>query len=1215
MKRHLQNKSSTHPNYSTLAKILIPLMSSAAIIGCNDSSSETSTTTPSGSFVTLNDNQAAIYLKLDPTINAQSANSSDLYDGYTLHIWNNENCNSFAGADTDWNAGQQPDGIDDTYGAYWLVNLKDDPSQCVNFIPHKGSEKPLGDVDGKLDLTQAHQEGNYVFTKQGSATVYPELPDSLAPNTTRLYLNLADNNYADMTLHVWNNDKCANFDGKDTDWGAGLPITGTSKTYGAYWDIAVNNDASQCVNVIPHRGDEKPLINDTKIELDKAATNDYLAFTFGGNPTVYYKPLASAPSNIELKGASAHWISKDVLAMKPGAQKVELLFSASGKLNYDATTKTFTGVDTTVATTQGGDDGWKTHYRHLNGLEGWQLNLADLDPKTLLKGQLYAVAYDAGNNVSELTQVQIAGALDSYYTTSNNDGNDQQYGAIINGSNTTFRLWAPTAQTVELIPYSKNKIAGTAIAMDYDAASGAWSTTTDALTHGDYFRYKISVYHPAVNEFRSYEVTDPYSLSLSVNSEFSQVVNLDAPELKPAGWDSLNAPINQANPAEFVIYEAQVRDFSGLDDSTSPELRGKYGAFGQADSKPVQHLKSLTDNGVTHLHLLPVFDIATINEDTGQVANINEPFTKLCQVNAAVKESEFAAHCNTDKTISAVFNELLPSDSPQNPVIQKLNSYVRGVDAFNWGYDPLHYTVPEGSYATNPEGVARILQFREMVASVKKDIGMNVVMDVVYNHTNAAGPDSKYSVLDKIVPWYYQRLNAETGAVETSTCCSNTAPENAMMAKLVKDSLVIWAKDYKIDSFRFDLMGHHPKDQIMESLAAVKTVDPDTYFYGEGWNFGEVANNQRFDQAIQANMAGTGVGTFSDRLRDAVRGGGPFDGAETLRSNQGFGNGAAVLPNETNGTSKETALHLADLTRLGLTGNLKDFVLIDSKGQTKKGSQVDYNGQGAGYANDPTEIQNYVSKHDNQTLWDNNQYKIPYSTPAETRTRMQAVSLATALLGQGVPFTHMGSELLRSKSMQRDSYDSGDWYNLVDFTKQDNNWDRGLPREDKDGSNWAVIDAVIKNAAENAKPQPEHIEMMSNFYKELTSLRKSSSLITLGTGEKVMERVDFHNTGADQQAGLIVMSIDDGTSTSQDLDSTRDALVIIINATDKAVNFNKLSAEGFTLHSIHTAKGQASLAYGAKVENNAFVIPVWSAVVFEQLQGSTRGKGVPVSQK
>ena len=180
-------------------------------------------------------------------------------------------------------------------------------------------------------------------------------------------------------------------------------------------------------------------------------------------------------------------------------------------------------------------------------------------------------------------------------------------------------------------------------------------------------------------------------------------------------------------------------------------------------------------------------------------------------------------------------------------------------------------------------------------------VGQRAVIDVVYNHTPAAGQDPK-SILDRVVPGYYHRLNPTTGQVETSTCCSNTATEHAMMEKLMIDSVLTWATEYKVDGFRFDLMGHQPKSSMIKLRRALDrlTLRRDgvdgrkIYMYGEGWNFGEVANNARFVQATQAEMAGTGIGTFNDRLRDGVRGGGPFDENPRI---QGFASGQYTDPN------------------------------------------------------------------------------------------------------------------------------------------------------------------------------------------------------------------------------------------------------------------------------------------------------------------------------
>src|SRR5690606_36168958 len=203
--------------------------------------------------------------------------------------------------------------------------------------------------------------------------------------------------------------------------------------------------------------------------------------------------------------------------------------------------------------------------------------------------------------------------------------------------------------------------------------------------------------------------------------------------------------------------------------------------------------------------------------------------------------------------------------------------------------------------------------------------------------------------------------------------------------------------------------------------------------YGEGWDFGEVAGGARFEQATQANMAGTGVGTFTDRLRDAVRGGGPFDEDPRI---QGFGSGLAGDPNGAPGTGTTEQrgarlLHLQDQSKGGLAGNLGDYASTAAGGRRVTGAQIDYNGSPTGYTAAPGEAVTYVEAHDNQTLYDALAYKLPQATGMDARVRMQTLSLATVLLGQGTAFVHAGGERLRSKSLDRNSYDSGDWFNRL----------------------------------------------------------------------------------------------------------------------------------------------------------------------------------------
>lgn len=1016
--------------------------------------------------------------------------------------------------------------------------------------------------------------------------------------------------FANYSLHLWNNDACnaTAESGLNAGWDDKANTPAAVDGFGPSWVVPLSK-VEGCINFIARNGDLANLTgSDMKVVFSDHP--DRTVAIVAGKNEIFGSRAEAFTAAFGVAGASAHLIDGNTLIWQGGKDKphVRLYYTDSGTIKANAEGVFDFPYITLTPTSLTAEQ--QAKYPHLKDAAAFALP-AGKDLKPLLKGELVAIGTDADGILQGATLVQSAGALDALYSEA---ATKLTYGAVVEGGNVTFRLWAPTARSVKLALFDEQHKSLGERTMTLDEASGSWSVQGGSELVGKFYRYDIQVYHPVSRKLESYQVTDPYSLSLAMNSEFSQVVDLNDPALKPEGWDSLKAPHSQQNPADITIYEAHVRDLTGNDDSTPAEHRGKFLGLTDTDTAPVKHLQALAKSGVSHLHLLPVFDIATVNEDPAKVANIGDDFGKLCQVNPEVQNSKFAGYCSSGQTIAAVLGDLQGGDSKENPQVQELYGYLRGVDSFNWGYDPYHYTTPEGSYATNAEGSQRILEFREMVKAIKQNIGMNVVMDVVYNHTNEAGLGPK-SVLDKIVPWYYQRLNPETGSVENSTCCSNTAPEHAMFAKLMDDSLVTWARDYKIDAFRFDLMGHHPKDQMVQALAAVKQVNPEMYFYGEGWNFGEVQDDKRFVQATQKHLAGTGIGSFSDRLRDAVRGGSPFDGGDTIRKTQGFGNGALVDANEMDGVDRATALHQSDLVRLGMAGNLKDFILTDKDGMPKKGADIDYNGQPAGYAQDPTEIQNYVDKHDNQTLFDNLIYKAPQGADL---VRMQGVSLATAMLGQGIPFTHAGVELLRSKSMERDSYDSGDWYNRVDYTLADNNFDKGLPRKDKDGDNYPLIEQVL---GKHVKPSGADMATMVGFYQELAELRQSSRLLRLGSGAEVIKRVDFRNTGPDQVPGLIVMTVDDGINAGADLDPAIDGLVVMINATNapqsigdfRDGNDQPIDLSGMVLSSKHRAVD--SIATGAAYNNGQLTLGAWSAAVFVKPQSGAQGAGLPISKK
>ena len=867
-------------------------------------------------------------------------------------------------------------------------------------------------------------------------------------------------------------------------------------------------------------------------------------FTY--DPVTHLLDIGTGPGgpvgNLDL--AQAHWVTEDTIAWNPGSLPGDAVFdlhySATGALALDETG--VVGADGSLGLTldpAGLPAAVTDKFPHLAGYEALELDAADLPMvPTVLKGQFAVSAAVPSGEPLDVTSIQIPGVLDDLYTYSGPLGVD------VSGSGATLRLWAPTARSASLLLYEDADPATppTVVPMIEDPASGVWEASVGSEWHGAYYLYEVEVWAPATGQIELNRVTDPYSLSLAADSSRSQIVDLGDPALKPAGWDSLVKP-PLAAPEDVVIYELHVRDFSRYDPAVSDANRGTFRAFTADGSFGMEHLEALAEAGLTHIHMLPAFDIATVPERR-------------------------ADQLTVDDAVLATY----PPDSDQQ---QAAIAAIEDDDAFNWGYDPWHYTVPEGSYATDPDGPQRVLEFREMVQAVN-EAGLRVVMDVVYNHTNSAGQNDK-SVLDKLVPGYYHRLSAD-GAIETSSCCPNTASEHAMMERLMIDSLITWVRDYKVDGFRFDLMGHHPKSTMLAIRQAFDALTPEDdgvdgsriYVYGEGWNFGEVANNARFEQATQANMAGTGIGSFNDRIRDGVRGGGPFSGLQE----QGFATGLFYDPNATNqGSPQDQADRLrlaADWIRVSLAGALADYPLIDRFGNAVLGSQIDYNGQPAGYTLDPQEIINYSAAHDNETLFDAVQLKVPLGTAADDRVRVQNIANSIIAFGQGVPFFHAGQDLLRSKSMDRDSFNSGDWFNRLDFTYQMNNWGVGLPVASKNQANWPFFAPLLADPA--LAVAPAHIQAAAEHFRELMRIRKSSGLFRLPSAAEVVSRLEFLNTGPGQVPGLIVMALadDDGG-----IDRQRQRIAVLFNATDDPQSFAAPSLAGFAF-ALHEEQ-QASL--------------------------------------
>jgi len=414
--------------------------------------------------------------------------------------------------------------------------------------------------------------------------------------------------------------------------------------------------------------------------------------------------------------------------------------------------------------------------------------------------------------------------------------------------------------------------------------------------------------------------------------------------------------------------------------------------------------------------------------------------------------------------------------------------------------------------------------------------------------------------------------------------------------------VLTWARHYKVDGFRFDLMSFHPKALMLDLKNRLARIDPAIYLYGEGWNFGSVGNDARFVQARQNNLAGSGIGSFNDRLRDAVRGGGPFDSGSALIANQGFINGLWLDPNALNQPApsgqRDQLNQAADWIRLGLTGTLRDYLFTDRMGNSKTGAQIDYFGQGAGYTLNPSDVINYISAHDNTTLFDNNQYKMPSTASMAERVRVNSLGAAIVLLSQGVPFFHAGDDLLRSKSLDSNSYNSGDWFNRLDLSYQSNNWGVGLPPAFAGNQgNWSVMQPLLANAL--LKPGAAAIAQAHAVFLDWLRLRQASPLLRLRSGDEVKRRLKFFNVGPSQTPGLIVMSIDDSSGPA--IDPRARSLLAVINVAPQAQSYALPGYAGrrLLLHPVQAHGADPVVKTASYASATGMVsVPARSAVVF-----------------
>jgi len=502
-----------------------------------------------------------------------------------------------------------------------------------------------------------------------------------------------------------------------------------------------------------------------------------------------------------------------------------------------------------------------------------------------------------------------------------------------------FKIWAPTAEKAQLIFYKEgiNDIAVSIVDMN-KAVDGVWFSKVTGDLKGKFYVFKVQVNGKWLNE-----VPDPYAKAVGVNGKRAMVIDLK--ETNPTGWETDKSPVFK-NKTDAILYELHVRDAS-IADNSGIKNKGKFLGLTETGTKNAEGLSTGLDHirelGVTHVHLLPVFDFYSVDEST-----------------------------------------------PGKP-------------QYNWGYDPVNYNVPEGSYSTNPyDGITRIKEFKQMVKAFHQN-GIRVVMDVVYNHTRL----TQDSYFNQLAPGYYYRQTKE-GKFSNATACGNeTASERYMMRKFMLESVLYWVKEYHIDGFRFDLMGVHDIETMNLISRELHKIKPDILLYGEGWTAGSSPLPDSL-RALKKNAYKLDrIAVFSDDIRDGIK------GSVFEHEDKGFASGKPGM--------EETI-------KFGIVASCKH-------------PQVDYtkvNYSKAPYSAQPWNTITYCECHDNHVLWD--KLAISASTVKESkRKQMQRFALSIALTSQGIPFLHAGSEFLRTKKGVENSFESPDSINAIDWNLKTKN--------------------------------------------------------------------------------------------------------------------------------------------------------------------------------
>ncbi len=499
----------------------------------------------------------------------------------------------------------------------------------------------------------------------------------------------------------------------------------------------------------------------------------------------------------------------------------------------------------------------------------------------------------------------------------------------------TFKIWAPTATAAKLNLY-KSDLGGTAIrSINMNKGeNGIWQITVAENLKNSYYTFQVNI-----GNTWSEEVVDPYAKACGTNGLRAQVIDLK--ETNPVGWAQDKSPnFSVSNKqTDAVIYELHVRDAS-IHSSSGIKNKGKFLGLAEVGTKNsagqftgLSHIKEL---GVTHVHLLPFYDYNSVDE------------TK-----AAVQ--------------------------------------------YNWGYDPVNYNIPEGSYSTNPaDGKVRIKELKELIKTMHSN-GLRIIMDVVYNHT-ALTKNANFNIL---VPDYYYRKRADGSFSDASSCGNETASDHAMFQKFMIESVVYWVNEYHIDGFRFDLMGIHDIETMNLISDTLHKIKPSIVLYGEGWTSSSSPLPEE-KRALKKNAAQlNGIAVFSDDMRDGIK------GSVFNIDDRGFATG-----------------------NIGNSESVKFGIVAAGKHPQINYSKVNYSKEP--YTAGPAGLINYADCHDNNILWDKIALSFKEASVAE-RTKMHELAYAIVLTAQGASFLHAGTEFLRTKNGVENSFDKGDIVNGIDW--------------------------------------------------------------------------------------------------------------------------------------------------------------------------------------